>query len=95
MLLLMAMCPAMFFFSCGNNAKATGGPEDKDVKEYTVLTLAPRDAILNTDYPASIQGQQDIEIRPKVDGFVEKIFVDEGSLVARGGKIIRPMAAGF
>jgi len=51
---------------------------------YKVLTLQPRPATLNTDYPASIQGLQNIEIRPKVDGFVEKIYVDEGSLVKKG-----------
>src|SRR6185312_10012311 len=48
------------------------------------ITLQPRLATLNTDYPASIQGLQNIEIRPKVDGFVEKIYVDEGSVVKKG-----------
>ncbi len=51
---------------------------------YKVLTLQPRSATLNADYPASIQGLQNIEIRPKVDGFVEKIYIDEGSLVKKG-----------
>jgi membrane fusion protein (multidrug efflux system) len=82
--LLMVACSVIFLSSCGSKAKTTGDAEDNKVKEYTVLTIAPRDAILNTDYPANIQGQQDIEIRPKVDGFVERIFVDEGSLVTKG-----------
>src|SRR5690606_15819583 len=29
-------------------------------------------------------GQENIEIRPKVDGFIEKIYVDEGTVVKAG-----------
>jgi membrane fusion protein (multidrug efflux system) len=57
------------------------GAQGTQVLDYKVLELQPRSATLNVDYPASIQGQQNIEIRPKVDGYVEKIFVDEGSIV--------------
>jgi membrane fusion protein (multidrug efflux system) len=75
----------MLLCACGNrenqnNFQGAGG----GITTYKVLTLQPRSATLNRDYPASIQGQQNIEIRPKVDGFVEKIFVDEGSLVKKG-----------
>lgn len=35
-------------------------------------------------FPASIQGEQNVEIRPKVDGFVEHIYIDEGSVVHKG-----------
>jgi membrane fusion protein (multidrug efflux system) len=77
--------------SCGSNQKQQGGPGGpggfggpQGPQNLKVLTLEPKSVTLNTDYPASIQGQQNIEIRPKVDGFVEKIFVDEGSLVKKG-----------
>ncbi|NOW94234.1 efflux RND transporter periplasmic adaptor subunit [Mucilaginibacter sp. SG564] len=76
---------AAIFSSCGNkNKQAAGGQEGAQVLDYKVLTLQPRSATLNVDYPASIQGQQNIEIRPKVDGYVEKIYVDEGSIVKKG-----------
>ncbi|MVN22525.1 efflux RND transporter periplasmic adaptor subunit [Mucilaginibacter arboris] len=71
--------------SCKNkgdkNSMAAAADQPKD---YTVLELSPRKAVLNTDFPASIQGQQNIEIRPKIDGYVEKIYVDEGSIVKKG-----------
>jgi membrane fusion protein (multidrug efflux system) len=70
--------------ACNNQGKQKGNPSDQGTQSYKVLTLQPRSATLNTDYPASIQGLQNIEIRPKVDGFVEKIYVDEGSIVKRG-----------
>jgi membrane fusion protein (multidrug efflux system) len=72
--------------SCGSNEQkaAQAAAAANEVKEYKVLELQPRDATLNTDYPASIQGQQNIEIRPRVDGYIERIYVDEGAVVKRG-----------
>ena len=42
-----------------------------------------------TDYPATIQGQQNIEIRPKIDGYIETIYVDEGATVKKGQLLFR------
>ncbi|WP_109606927.1 efflux RND transporter periplasmic adaptor subunit [Mucilaginibacter oryzae] len=75
----------LIFSSCGNgNNKNKGGEGAEQILDYKVLEIQPRQATLNVDYPASIQGQQNIEIRPKVDGYVEKIYVDEGSTVTKG-----------
>lgn len=73
----------LFLFSCGNKTDPNN-PDTVPMPSFRVITLQPREVTLNTDYPASIQGLQNIEIRPKVDGFIEKIFVDEGSLVRKG-----------
>lgn len=81
----LLLFPAIMIISaCGNSGSQKGAaPADKP-KDYKVLTLQPRSATLNTDYPASIEGQENIEIRPRVDGYVEKIYVDEGSVVKKG-----------
>jgi membrane fusion protein (multidrug efflux system) len=77
--------------SCGgkNDKAAQGAAAANQVKDFKVLQVQPRDATLNTEYPASIQGQQNIEIRPRVDGYVEKIYVDEGAVVKRGQLLFR------
>jgi membrane fusion protein (multidrug efflux system) len=77
--------------SCGgkNDKAAQAAGAANQVKDFKVLEVQPRDATLNTEYPASIQGQQNIEIRPRVDGYVEKIFVDEGAVVKRGQMLFR------
>jgi len=67
-----------------NNAAANAAPQ-----EYLVLTIAPRPTTLFFEFPATIQGQQNIEIRPKIDGFVETIYVDEGSTVKKGQMLFR------
>jgi len=75
----------LMFSSCGG---AGTGPQAK-LKSYTVMKLSPRDVVVDADYPASIQGIQNIEIRPKIDGYVESIYVDEGAAVKRGQLLFR------
>jgi membrane fusion protein (multidrug efflux system) len=62
-----------------------GGPPP--IKDYPVLVVKPDTVTLYQDYPATIQGQQNVEIRPKVDGFVEAIYVDEGASVRKGQRL--------
>ncbi|GAA4322433.1 efflux RND transporter periplasmic adaptor subunit [Mucilaginibacter gynuensis] len=73
--------------SCGDKtqqgaAAAAGGPPP--AQSYPIFTLTVHNATLNSTYPATLQGQQNIDIRPKIDGFVEQIFIDEGSVVKKG-----------
>jgi membrane fusion protein (multidrug efflux system) len=71
--------------SCGGRGTA---PSNK-LKSFTVMKLAPRKAAVNTDYPATISGIENTEIRPKIDGYVENIYVDEGAAVKRGQLLFR------
>jgi membrane fusion protein (multidrug efflux system) len=73
------------FSSCGGVGTA---PQTK-LKTYTVTKLSPRKVVVDADYPASILGIQNIEIRPKIDGYVENIYVDEGASVKRGQLLFR------
>jgi membrane fusion protein (multidrug efflux system) len=69
----------------GGKGGKDGGPQP--IKDYPVLVVKPDTVTLFQDYPATIQGQQNVEIRPKVDGFVEAIYVDEGATVRKGQKL--------
>ncbi|MFH6988954.1 efflux RND transporter periplasmic adaptor subunit [Flavobacterium collinsii] len=87
---LSILAASIIITSCGNKndkaAQAGGAPQ---VKKYKTLTLEPKSATLYTDYPASIQGQQNIEIRPRVEGYIDKIFVDEGAVVRAGQALFK------
>jgi len=87
---LSILAASIIIASCGNkndnSAQAGGAPQ---VKEYKTLTLQPKTTTLYTDYPASIQGQQNIEIRPRVEGYIDKIFVDEGAVVKAGQPLFK------
>ena len=77
--------------SCGNSKDkaAAAAAAANQVKEYKVLDIQPRSATLNTDFPASIQGQQNIEVRPRIEGYIEKIYVDEGAVVKAGQPLFK------
>ncbi|MGI4020975.1 MAG: efflux RND transporter periplasmic adaptor subunit [Janthinobacterium lividum] len=85
-IIFLAASVFLLIASCKNkdDKNSTAAAAAEQPKDYTVLELSPRHAVLNTDFPASIQGQQNIDIRPKIDGYVEKIYVDEGSIVKKG-----------
>lgn len=51
---------------------------------FPVQAVAKQDAVVYQEYTANLEGQQNVEIRPKVNGFIQKIFVDEGQVVRKG-----------
>ena len=74
------MLSAALFTACGS--KSSQMPEAN--KDFAVETLKTTEADLKTSYPATIKGMQDIEIRPKVAGYLTKLLVDEGATVRKG-----------
>ena len=69
--------------SCGKQSNPMGGG-NKDPQPYKTQVLAEQDAQLESVYPVTIKGKEDIEIRPRIDGFIDAIYVDEGSVVKKG-----------
>lgn len=67
--------------SCKDSSK----PQMANVpKPFPVQSAEKENVTIYTEYAANIEGEQNIEIRPKVDGFVDKIYIDEGSQVKKG-----------
>ena len=72
-LLVAATVSAAFLASCGG-----GGSLPKGDNEFAVRTVSTSAASLQATYPATIKGIQDVEVRPKVSGFITKVLVHEG-----------------
>lgn len=66
--------------SCGGGQ---GGMKLGD-DEFAVVSVTSSSSKQSTQYPATIKGMQDIEIRPQVSGFIVKLCVDEGATVKKG-----------
>ncbi len=77
-MLLIAAAAAMMM-SCGGGGRPTFGDN-----EYPVVAVGTSSADMQTSYPATIKGVQDVEIRPKVQGFLVQINVKEGQMVSAG-----------
>ena len=75
---LLTASVALLAVACGQKGQM---PTDN---EYPVLTVSASNADMQTTYPATIKGIQDVEIRPKVSGFITKLCVHEGQTVSAG-----------
>ena len=58
--------------------------ETGKTRSYDVLVLKPESRELSSVYSATIRGKQDIDIRPKVSGYITEIHVREGAYVTKG-----------
>lgn len=67
--------------ACGGGGK--GGMNFGD-NEYPIVTVGTSNAEMLTTYPATIKGMQDVEIRPKIQGFLTRVNVHEGQAVGAG-----------
>ncbi|AIZ63563.1 secretion protein HylD [Hymenobacter sp. DG25B] len=70
---------------CGTNGQAdTGHAAEPDIPTLPVTRLVAHDTVLARDYVADIQAVRNVELRARVRGFLEKIYVDEGQTVKKG-----------
>lgn len=51
---------------------------------FSVQEVKNESVKIYKEYAANIEGEQNIEIRPRVDGFIDKIYIHEGSNVKKG-----------
>jgi membrane fusion protein (multidrug efflux system) len=70
----------------GNQAGGSGGSA---VQTYPVATVGVQDVTLETTYPVTLKGKEDIEIRPRIDGFIDEIYIDEGAVVTAGQTLFK------
>ena len=54
-----------------------------------VVTLDTASTVTWQEYPASVQGTINVEIRPQVSGYLEKIYVEDGAYVSKGQSLFR------
>jgi membrane fusion protein (multidrug efflux system) len=68
-----------FLLSCSSK-----GETGIDTKEFEVIQPTRMDTAFTREYVAEIQSIKNIELRSRVSGFIEKIYVDEGQNVKAG-----------
>lgn len=84
---LYLMSLSVLLASCGKKQQNSSvGAQEKSLK---VMTVEPQTVEIYYDFPTTIQGENVVEIRPKIDGYIEKIYVDEGATVQKGQLLFR------
>lgn len=81
-LLLSALAALSILSSCGK--KEQQAAPQQGPAPFPVQTVTRQDATVFEEYTANLEGRQNVEIRPKVNGFIQKIYVDEGQEVRKG-----------
>ncbi len=74
----------LFVLAACQNTTSKGQKASSALQAYSVLTVSPRSATIFRDYPATIEGIEIVQLRPMVDGYLEKIYVPEGANVRKG-----------
>lgn len=64
-------------------------PAPTDAVSLPVATVSASNAETVNEYPTTIEGSAEVEIRPQVSGILEKIFVDEGAYVTTGQPLFK------
>ncbi len=84
--LLMTLAAATLLAACG---KPEQKAEARPPIEVTVTTVAPRDTPVSYEYVGQTQSSHQVQIRARVDGFLDKRVYSEGSMVKAGEVMFR------
>lgn len=78
---------SLFLYSCSNDKQQISAAAP--APSLPVAQISKSDQTTYLEYPASIEGAVDLEIRPQVSGSLDKVLVNEGQLVAAGQPLFK------
>jgi len=77
---------AILLYGCAQKQETPTTPPPPTLP---VVEITSGQATTYQEYPASIEGKVNVEIRPQVDGYLDKVFVDEGAYVKAGQPLFK------
>ena len=78
-----------FVINACTSSSASDAAQSTPPQPLPVVTVVEKPATLFEEYAASIEGSRDIEIRPQVEGYIDRICVDEGARVHKGQPLFK------
>ena len=80
---LLMLSVFLVIVSCGNSEQNQPAAEAPPAP-FPVTQLQTKTVTGYTDYPATIEGRVNSDVRAKTSGYIEKVYVDEGQKVRKG-----------
>ncbi|HTO15857.1 MAG TPA: efflux RND transporter periplasmic adaptor subunit [Edaphocola sp.] len=82
---------SLLFAACGGNKENTGSPRgaEKQLLEVPTTQLETRSITTIEEYPATVEGVINSEVRAKITGYITQVLVDEGQRVNKGQLLFR------
>ena len=84
--IILGLLAITVLYSCSPKPQAATAPPAPQLPVATVVTGTDT---TYQEYPASIEGAVNVEIRPQVSGALDKVFVDEGAAVTAGQPLFK------
>lgn len=75
----------IYLASCAGQAMNTPPPPPS----LPVIAISAGSATTWLEYPASVEGSTNVEIRPQVSGYLQQVYVQEGDYVSQGQPLFR------
>jgi membrane fusion protein, multidrug efflux system len=90
--LILGIILIIVFTSCKGKQDEAGIPGKGPmgiIESYPVMTLTTQEVELQSVYPAVLKGLADIEIKSKLVGYIEAVYVDEGARVIKRQRMFK------
>lgn len=82
---ILVLGSVSLLLSCNKQQESAAMP----TIEVPIAKVELGNSLVQKEYPASIQGITDVEIRPQVSGYLQKILVEEGAYVRAGQALFK------
>lgn len=79
-----AICSLILMAGCRNSLT-----QKEEFAEYPVTIIISKDTVLYKEYVSDIRAFRNVEIRARVQGYLDRIYVDEGQEVTKGQLLFR------
>jgi membrane fusion protein (multidrug efflux system) len=76
----------LFIYSCKSSPAAAPAPPPPSLPVESIVSSTDT---TYQEYPASVEGTVNIEVRPQVSGTLDRVFVDEGAFVKAGEPLFK------
>ena len=76
----------LFIYSCSSSPAAAPAPPPPSLPVESIVSSTDT---TYQEYPASIEGTVNVEVRPQVSGTLDRVFVDEGAFVKAGEPLFK------
>lgn len=83
--LYLLLIVALTWLSCDQSKTTT----ESVVASYPTVKISAHKTVLYLEFPTTLEGVETVEVRSKIDGYIEEVYVEEGSQVHMGQKLFR------
>ena len=81
---ILSISVLILTLSCGNKNQTNAAGQQAPPPSFPVTQIQQKTVTGYTEYPTTIEGMVNSDVRAKASGYIEKVYVDEGQKVRKG-----------